>query len=230
MDTRSGCARSQGVCCIKLWSPAKLVLSKMPQTLYIAGIACLSLALLFNFLATVSVPAFQGVDIVRIVYPPEPGNVVKEDRFGIWGFCEYAAIGNDHICHNLGGGYPLGFNHGQPSRAWTRGLAIQPFVLILNAAVLVLAVLKQELLVALASLLAGFFALLAFVINIAFYAHVRSFAPENVTVIPSAAIWLIFIALLLVLAGGAAGFLGHRRARPESGDPMSKAGLLSRFS
>ncbi|KAJ7098538.1 hypothetical protein B0H15DRAFT_581014 [Mycena belliarum] len=156
--------------------PAKLALSKMPQMLYIAGIACLSLALLFNFLATVSVPAFQGVDVVRVVYPPEPGNVVKEDRFGIWGFCEYAAIGNDHICHNLGGGYPLGFNHGQPSRAWTRGLAIQPFVLILNAAALVLAVLNQELLVALASLLAGFFALLAFVINIAFYAHVRSFA------------------------------------------------------
>ncbi|KAJ7098536.1 hypothetical protein B0H15DRAFT_580845 [Mycena belliarum] len=177
--------------------PAKLALLKMPPTLYIAGIACLSLALLFNFLATVSVPAFQGVDVVRVVYPPEPGNVVKEDRFGIWGFCEYAASGNDHICHNLGGGYPLGFNHGQPSRAWTRGLAIQPFVLILNAAALVLAVLNQELLVALASLLAGFFALLAFVINITFYAHVRSFAPENGTVIPN--IVTLYTLIIMIL-------------------------------
>ncbi|KAJ7455782.1 hypothetical protein FB451DRAFT_638519 [Mycena latifolia] len=213
----------------------------MPQIFFIAGIACLSLALLFNLLTSISLPTSPGIDIVRINL--QPGS--QQLRLGIWGVCEYNT-GQVPPCTHLGSGYPVIVRAGDAplvvTPSWTRGLAIQPFVLILNALALGIACFKHEkgpILAALASLVAAFFTLMAFIINIVLYAQVNHLYGEAVkgtgfqlTVIPSVAIWLTLVSLLLILFGGGTMFLGHRKNCAADGSSYamtSKPGILGRL-
>ena len=47
------------------YAPCELNID-MPQIFYLSGIACLSIALLFNLLTTISIPSAPGIDVVRV--------------------------------------------------------------------------------------------------------------------------------------------------------------------
>ncbi|KAJ6486596.1 pali-domain-containing protein [Mycena vulgaris] len=202
----------------------------MPQIFYISGIACLSLALLFNLLTTISLPSLPGIDVVRVIAPHGDGM----DQLGIWGQCHYPPDQGSDPCTFLGSGYAI--NEIEETRSWSRGLAIQPLILCLNAVALALACLKHEkgpILASLASLVAAFFTFIAFIINIVFYANVNHFIAESssvhFTVIPSSAIWLTFVSMILILLGGGTVFLGHRKNRAANGGPTTYYPMTSKL-
>lgn len=47
------------------------MISNTSQLLYFSGIACLSLAVLFNLLTTISLPSLHGLDVARLIDPNE---------------------------------------------------------------------------------------------------------------------------------------------------------------
>ncbi|KAJ7654927.1 hypothetical protein B0H17DRAFT_1146564 [Mycena rosella] len=228
----------------------------MPQIFYIAGIACLSLALLFNLLTRISRPSLQGIDVARIINPSGSASKIVDLRH---------TTDQGDQCGSLGSGCTYAFDGSEDfilTPSWTRGVAIQPFgeyaidntpefvyfkrpVRCLNALALGLACFKHEkkpIFASLACLVAAFFMFILFIINIVFYAHVRHLvgglekgAPVQSSVIPSSAIWLTFVALLLIIVQGGSVFLGHRKTRAEGRNLMaysmmtSKPGLLGRI-
>ncbi|KAJ6486584.1 hypothetical protein DFH09DRAFT_1339597 [Mycena vulgaris] len=204
----------------------------MPQILYISGIACLSLALLFNLLTTISLPSLPGIDVVRVIAPHGGGM----DQLGIWGQCQYPPDRDSAPCTFLGSGYSI--NDIEETRSWSRGLAIQPFILCLNAVALVLACLKHEngpILASLASLVTALFTLIAFIINIVFYVNIKHLfaehqkgSPVHSTIIPSSAIWLTFVSMILILLAGGTVFFGHRKNRAANGLPTTYYPMTSK--
>ncbi|KAJ7181475.1 hypothetical protein C8R43DRAFT_1170379 [Mycena crocata] len=244
----------------------------MPQIFYFAGIACLSLALLFNLLTTISLPTLHGLDFARINLPGPPRTDATQLQYGIWYGMSHPEQYTGHLhwsirgaCGFFPGHKPVctpkeprsawfddstygGDADGDPiilTSAWTRGLAIHPFVLILNALALVLACSKHEkapIVASLASFITAFFALIAFAIDIAFVARVHHLlglmvlpTGTHFSAVPGPAFWLSFLSLLLVLGAGGTAFLRHRKNRAAGGDPTmyypstSKPGLLGRF-
>ncbi|KAJ6486573.1 hypothetical protein DFH09DRAFT_1339589 [Mycena vulgaris] len=134
--------------------------------------------------------ALARIDVMRIG-PPHgfTGDVIQ---LSIWGMCQYPHDQNSAPCTFLGSGYAI--SEIEEIRSWSRGLAIQPFILCLNAVALALLPL---------------FTFIAFIINIVFYVNIsRLFAehekrsPVHSTIIPSSAIWLTFVSMILILLGG----------------------------
>ncbi|KAJ6559870.1 hypothetical protein B0H19DRAFT_1260555 [Mycena capillaripes] len=209
----------------------------MPQIFYFAGIACLALALVLSLFASISVPSIKGLDFARFGID----NSGQQVQMGIWGVCIYG--GGPTECQHLGSGYLYDFgSDGILGRSWTRGLAIHPFVTILVACALGLASFKHEkgpILATLASLFAAFFAIIAFVIDIAFYAKVNHlahilFAQNDLAghTQPGGAFWMSFVSLILIFFGGCMTWLEHRKNRAADGDSYameSKPGFLGRF-
>ncbi|KAJ7509120.1 hypothetical protein B0H11DRAFT_2432843 [Mycena galericulata] len=173
-----------------------------PRLSYLSGIAFLSLATLFSMLATISVPTLHGVDFVRINtgIPADQGPTQISVCFPPLASCS---------------GYVPGYSFSfaadlEITPAWTHALAIHPFVLSVTAIALILTCLKHEkgpILAFFASAVAAFFTLLAFIIDIAFFANANNIVgqfnssnAESFTATPGAGFWLTFVSLLLILA------------------------------
>ncbi|KAJ7508765.1 hypothetical protein B0H11DRAFT_2270387 [Mycena galericulata] len=211
-----------------------------PRLSYLSGIAFLSLATLFSMLATISVPTLHGVDFVRINTGIPADQGPTQISLGIWGVCEIGGFG----CTKSVPGYSFSFAADlEITPAWTHALAIHPFVLSVTAIALILTCLKHEkgpILAFFASAVAAFFTLLAFIIDIAFFANANNIVgqfnssnAESFTATPGAGFWLTFVSLLLILVSGFTSFSRHRASRaadPTTYYPMaSKPGFLGRF-
>ncbi|KAJ7167912.1 hypothetical protein C8R46DRAFT_1218833 [Mycena filopes] len=209
----------------------------MAEIFYFTGIACLGSALVLSLVASISVPISSALDFVRINLP----TIGTEVRLGIWGVCQLHKRGKTD-CHHKGSGYSFSFADAEGDfsvigGAWTRGLAIHPFVTLLIFFALALACLKHPkgpIMASLASLFAAFFAAIAFMIDIAFYAKAHSAAHDivketNGSTTAGPAFWMSFISLILILVGGCTVCFGHRKNRAANGDALgSNSGFLGR--
>ncbi|KAJ7602087.1 hypothetical protein DFH06DRAFT_1259653, partial [Mycena polygramma] len=152
--------------------PPAHVSQTMPTILYFAGIGCLALALILSFLVSISSPTIDGLGLFQAELAS--GNKVN---LGIWGWCSFVPGEKKPACNHLGAGYrfSLDSNNVHIVHA-TPGLAIHPFVTVLIALALALASLKHRkgpMLATFGSFFAAFWAAIAFIIDIAFFADMK---------------------------------------------------------
>ncbi|KAF5336291.1 hypothetical protein D9758_014469 [Tetrapyrgos nigripes] len=230
----------------------------MSRQFFVPGIILLFVALVLSFLTSISLPSIHFLDIARIHFGNGQGQnlpkdqLIQEARFGIWGYCYYD-LNDDSTCVHTGHGYefPLRASFDGDTNtitvetigaSWTRGLAVHPVATVFTAIALGLSVystvtgnIAAALGVLVASLLAAFLTLLAFIIDIALYAYVHHKVHEvdgrwNVDTAPG--FWLTFVSLLCILFATCTIFIGRRKAgdsSPSYPTMSGGSGILSRF-
>ncbi|KAJ7190147.1 hypothetical protein GGX14DRAFT_606504 [Mycena pura] len=218
----------------------------MSRSFYLAGVAFLSVALLLGLLVSLSLPTLPALDFVRITVPDAPkGNLfLSELRLGIWAPCAYDGNGV-RTCQFSGHGYSQALfsadyaQHAVLTSSWTRGLAIHPVATFFTAIALGCAVMPWEhgtLAATFAAFIAAFLGFIAFIVDIALFAHTKSLVdtftrPPHTSTAP--AFWLAFIALILTLLSGCTVCFGRRRDSGSSYPTFSGAsgggGILARF-
>ncbi|KAH9837677.1 uncharacterized protein C8Q71DRAFT_555726 [Rhodofomes roseus] len=170
-------------------------------------------------------------------------NALTELRFGTWADCWYESSG-DRVCSSAGNAYNVTIysDNGSSSvsigASWTRGLALHPVGAchfssrpftphadtLAAAGVTLIAFLLSlsshitlRLFASLAAFLAGTIAFIAFLVDVALYAYVKSEAGKldgvNAHTDTAPGFWVTFVSfILLFLAGGTVCF-GRRRDR-----------------
>ncbi|THU87634.1 hypothetical protein K435DRAFT_730594 [Dendrothele bispora CBS 962.96] len=211
----------------------------MSRKFFIPGIIFLFVAFVLSFITSISVPTIHSLDIVRINY--NGGRVtVASTHVGRLGIC-VVDLGDNAACLNLGHGYEFAdvATGTVIGSSWTRGLAVHPVAAAATFVAFCLSFsshLTVLLAASMTSFLAAFLTLLAFLIDIAFYAEVHHKSNDigsiDVDVNTAPGFWLTFVALLLTLFAGCTVCFGRRKvADPSSSYPMmtNPSGFLSRF-
>ncbi|TFK47111.1 pali-domain-containing protein [Heliocybe sulcata] len=198
----------------------------------IPGIVFLFAAFVLSFLTSISLPYLPALDIARTQYgngiaPPSgtDTNAIKELRYGVWSYCEYAASDGHRVCAPEGHGYtvrvqdPSNNNVIAINSSWTRGLAVHPVATVVTFVALLLSFSTHvtiTLIASIVSFLAALITLIAFAIDIALYAWVhhemnRLSGTHNTNT--GAGFWLTFVSLILLLLAGCTVCFGRRRER-----------------
>ncbi|KAJ7737900.1 hypothetical protein DFH07DRAFT_966311 [Mycena maculata] len=223
----------------------------MARIFCIPGIIFLLCALVLGVLVSISLPFLPALDFVRVNFDGGDGVVTSgagltELRFGIWAPCFYDTNG-DRTCFGAGHAYSISISNTAKTAdvivgsSWTRGLAVHPVATAVTFIAFVMSFSTHHLVTLLASLtafLAAALTLIAFAIDIALYAFVH----HEVSKLPnvsgrtttSAAFWMTFVTLILLLLAGCTVCFGRRKDRMSGAAayPMSsysKPGFLARF-
>uniref|UniRef100_A0A8H8CFS2 Pali-domain-containing protein n=1 Tax=Psilocybe cubensis TaxID=181762 RepID=A0A8H8CFS2_PSICU len=219
----------------------------MARAFSIPGVSLLACAFLLSLLVSISLPFLPPIDVVRTNFQGQvnQGNVfLHQVRLGIWAPCAYAVDGTK-ICGHEGHGYKVTiFKANDLSKfaiikpAWTRGLAVHP---VAAGAILIALLLSfsnnmtMTFWALLTSFLAALLTLIAFAIDIALFALVRSALNDlniGANTHTSSAFWMTFVSLILLIASGYLIIVARRRESGASSSyPMSKAtgGFFSRL-
>ncbi|KAJ6555466.1 hypothetical protein DFH09DRAFT_1318249 [Mycena vulgaris] len=179
----------------------------MLQIFYISGIACLSLALLFNLLTTISQEstwcesAPRTDSLATSVYGECVGILTTKTQPPVYSLA--AAMQSVRQRRPDPGLVGLPFNRSSYASTSLHSRSCLKHE-------------KGPILASLPSLLTALFTFIAFILNIVFYVNIsRLFAehekrsPVHSTIIPSSAIWLTFVSMILILLGGGTVFFGH---------------------
>ncbi|KAJ7468673.1 hypothetical protein FB451DRAFT_1256948 [Mycena latifolia] len=214
----------------------------MSRIFCIPGILFLLCALILSILVSISLPFLPALDFVRVKFGSgvaTAGNGMTELRFGIWAPCWYDTEGA-RTCFNAGVAYAINTANEHASvtiaSSWTRGLAVHPVAAAVTFIAFCMSFSTHHLVTLLASLvsfLAAALTLIAFAIDIALYAFVHhemeKLAGKTTT---SAAFWMTFVSLILLLLAGCTVCFGRRKDRMSGAAsyPMSsKPGFFARF-
>ncbi|EIN05750.1 hypothetical protein PUNSTDRAFT_145686 [Punctularia strigosozonata HHB-11173 SS5] len=220
----------------------------MVKSFWIASIALLTTATLFNLLVAIGLPSLPALDVVRVhssgTIPTDSQNGVpiKELRMGTWGICVYEAPNGHRICSPAHHAYIVPFfgpkNLEIVGKSWTRGLAVHPVAAGASFIALVLAAafsthVTAMLAASLTALLAALLTLIAFAIDIALFAfthhQVGKVKDVHANVDAGPGFWLTLVALIL-LFGAAATVIFGRRAENNTRYPSSGGGGKNPFS
>ncbi|KAJ7079594.1 hypothetical protein B0H15DRAFT_953959 [Mycena belliarum] len=216
----------------------------MARIFCIPGIIFLLCALILSILVSISLPFLPALDLVRVHF----GSGIKtasdgmtELRFGVWAPCYYDTDGS-RTCFKAAVAYAINISNERANvdigASWTRGLAVHPVAAAVTFIAFCMSFSTHHLVTLLASLvsfLAAALTLIAFAIDIALYANVhhemQKVAGKTDT---SAAFWMTFAQLLLLLLAGCTVCFGRRKDRLSgaSSYPMTsstKPGFFSRF-
>ncbi|KAJ6542731.1 hypothetical protein B0H19DRAFT_1000450 [Mycena capillaripes] len=221
----------------------------MSRIFCIPGIIFLLCALILGVLVSISLPFLPALDFVRVHFGSgvsTSGDGMTELRFGIWAPCYYNTDGA-RTCFKAGHAYAIGVSNQQRTAgviigsSWTRGLAVHPVATAVTAIAFAMSFSTHHmvtLLASLASFLAALLTLIAFAIDIALYAFVHheigKLPDVSGRVNTSAAFWMTFATLLLLLLAGCTVCFGRRKDRMSGAAsyPMSsysKPSFFSRF-
>ncbi|KAJ7145800.1 hypothetical protein C8R44DRAFT_755912 [Mycena epipterygia] len=219
----------------------------MARIFCIPGIIFLGCALVLSILVSISLPFLPALDFVRVHFGSgvaTNGDGLTELRFGIWAPCFYDQ-NNERTCFSAGHAYSISISNEQKTAniivgsSWTRGLAVHPVATAVTFFAFLMSFSTHHtvtLLASLTSFLAALLTLIAFAIDIALYAFVH----HEVGKLPdvsghtttSAAFWMTFVSLILLLLAGCTVCFGRRKDRMSgaSSYPMStKPSFFSRF-
>ncbi|KAJ6476290.1 hypothetical protein C8R45DRAFT_1009497 [Mycena sanguinolenta] len=221
----------------------------MSRVFCIPGIIFLTCALVLSILVSISLPFLPALDFVRVHFDSgvaTSGDGLTELRFGIWAPCYYATNG-DRTCFSASHAYSISISNVAKTAdviigsSWTRGLAVHPVATAVTFIAFCMSFSTHHMVTLLASLtsfLAAFLTLIAFAIDIALYAFVH----HEIGKLPdvdghtntSAAFWMTFVTLILLLLAGCTVCFGRRRDRMSGAAayPMSsyeKPGFFARF-
>jgi len=219
----------------------------MSRIFCIPGILFLLCALVLGVLVSISLPFLPALDFVRVKFASgvsTSGNAMTELRFGIWAPCYYTTDGA-RTCDAAGHAYSISISNAAKTAnviigsSWTRGLAVHPVATAVTFIAFCMSFSTHHLVTLLASLtsfLAAVLTLIAFAIDIALYAFVH----HEINKLPdvsghtttSAAFWMTFVTLILLLLAGCTVCFGRRKDRMSgaSSYPMSsKPSFFSRF-
>jgi len=202
----------------------------MGRLFHIPGIFFLFVAFVLLFLVSISLPYLTTLDFARVHFEGKvtaggDSNAVTELRFGTWADCWYESSG-DRVCSSAGNAYNVTIHNGSGDSSvsigssWTRGLALHPVAAGVTLIAFLLSLsshITLRLFASLASFLAGTVAFIAFLVDVALYAYVKSEVGklDNVDAHTDTApgFWMTFVSfILLFLAGGTVCF-GRRRDR-----------------
>jgi len=180
----------------------------------IPGAVILGIAFLLSLLVSISLPYVRVFDIVRVNFDNSGGTGSDNDhitkfRWGIWGFCRQIAGSGNWDCTSTGYGYSTDISGQQIGTSWTRGLVIHP---IAAAAILVAWLLSfsthltVSLVAALVSLLGAVLTLIAFAIDIALLAFIKS-KMNNISgvsehTMPGPAFYMTLVVLVITSVAG----------------------------
>ncbi|EPQ55636.1 pali-domain-containing protein [Gloeophyllum trabeum ATCC 11539] len=199
----------------------------------IPGIVFLLAAFVLSFLTSISLPYLPALDIATVHFgngqnsqiPNTNVPVIKELRFGIWAYCEYAANDGHRTCSPEGHGYQVQVGDATNNdtvtigSSWTRGLAVHPVATAVTFIALLLSFsthVTVTLLASIVSFLAALLTLIAFAIDIALYAYVHHEMGKlsgSVNTDTAPGFWLTFVSLILLLLAGCTVCFGRRRER-----------------
>ncbi|KAJ6614679.1 hypothetical protein B0H10DRAFT_2044334 [Mycena sp. CBHHK59/15] len=219
----------------------------MSRVFCIPGIIFLLCALALSIIVSISLPFLPAVDFVRVTFGSgvaTSGQGMTELRLGIWAPCFYDTDGA-RTCLSAGHGYSFSISNQQKTAdviigsSWTRGLAVHPVATAVTFIAFVMSFSTHHLVTLLASLtsfLAALLTLIAFAIDIALYAFVH----HEIGKLPdvrgktttSAAFWMTFVSLILLLLAGCTVCFGRRKDRMSGAAsyPMSSSNKRSFFS
>ncbi|KZT65074.1 hypothetical protein DAEQUDRAFT_731806 [Daedalea quercina L-15889] len=203
----------------------------MGRLFHIPGIFFLFAAFVLLFLVSISLPYLTALDFARVhfdggkVTSGNDSNALTELRFGTWADCWYESSG-DRVCSSAGNAYSVTVHSSNSSdsitigSAWTRGLAIHPVAAGVTLIAFLLSLsshITLRLFASLAAFLAGTIAFIAFLVDIALYAYVKSEVGKlddvDAHTDTAPGFWMTFVSfILLFLAGGTVCF-GRRRDR-----------------
>ncbi|TFY66996.1 hypothetical protein EVJ58_g1901 [Rhodofomes roseus] len=203
----------------------------MGRLFHIPGIFFLFVAFVLLFLVSISLPYLTTLDFARVhfdegkVTAGSDSNALTELRFGTWADCWYESSG-DRVCSSAGNAYNVTIysDNGSSSvsigASWTRGLALHPVAAGVTLIAFLLSLsshITLRLFASLAAFLAGTIAFIAFLVDVALYAYVKSEAGKldgvNAHTDTAPGFWVTFVSfILLFLAGGTVCF-GRRRDR-----------------
>jgi len=209
------------------------------------------MALVLNFLASISLPFLPALDITRTHFATDGVQAnaplgMTELRFGVWAPCFYDTHG-DRTCEKTGHGYSIEVFSAADKKhsvtiasSWTRGLAVHPVAAATTLIALALSFsthITITLVASLMSFLAALITLIAFAIDIALYAwtkHEFGTLGIGAKTVTAPGFWLTFVAFILLLIGGCTVCFGRRRDRSAGGTssyPMmsTQKGFWSRF-
>ncbi|KAJ6482933.1 hypothetical protein C8R47DRAFT_981603 [Mycena vitilis] len=221
----------------------------MSRIFCIPGIIFLLCALVLGILVSISLPFLPALDFVRVQFGSgvaTSGDAMTELRFGIWAPCFYDTDGA-RTCFAAGHAYSISVSNEAKTAnviigsSWTRGLAVHPVATAVTAIAFGMSFSTHHMVTLLASLtsfLAALLTLIAFAIDIALYAFVHheigKLPDVSARTTTSAAFWMTFVTLLLLLLAGCTVCFGRRKDRLSgaSSYPMtsySKPSFFSRF-
>ncbi|KAF9478565.1 pali-domain-containing protein [Pholiota conissans] len=206
------------------------------KTLWISGSALIFTALLLSVIVSISLPFIRGLDIIRINTETLAGRRT-DIRMGVWANCFYE-VGVD-FCGPTGLGYEVGIFAIAPifvpqtiTATWTRHFVIHPIATVFIFVAFLATLFTRstlstrstiDLVAFAATLFATLMELIAFIIDIAVFAHTHSIVKivdENVNgilvTVTSAGFWLTFVSLVLLVGASVTLFIGRRRDRKSS--------------
>ncbi|EJD38779.1 hypothetical protein AURDEDRAFT_172098 [Auricularia subglabra TFB-10046 SS5] len=198
----------------------------------------LLVAFIASLLASVSLPLLPALEVVRAHFSGTIESIgkirtIREDRFGVWAHCWYYVKDGDRECSKEGHDYVavLTTPEGQKivGRSWTRGLAVTPVATGVTFIALVLALIpgtKYALFGSMTAFLASFLMLLAFAIDIALLAKVKSaYHVPGSSINAGAGFWLTFVSFIFLCVSGCTLLFGNRRGD----DGIELGGIFKRF-
>jgi len=221
------------------------------RAFFVPGTVLLSLAFILSLIVSISLPSLTALDFARSHFdgnlaPPGSKNaeIMREIRFGIWGYCVYGTKG-DRTCIDPGHGYAVELVSLSSivtiGPGATRGLAVHPVAAVVTFIAFLFSFSSHVMLALLAtflSFLAAFLTLIAFGIDISLFVILRNRVHslgnnvEGHTFVGPGT-WITLVTLILLLVAGATGWIGRRRSRMAGATdlPSNKPGIfsLSRF-
>ncbi|CAE6461635.1 unnamed protein product [Rhizoctonia solani] len=201
----------------------------MARIFCLPGIFFLVAALVLQILVSLSLRYVPALDIARTRFAGAASagssQAVNELRAGVWSYCYRVEQSGDFACSPARHGYSLtmsssGGDEERIGASWTRGLILHP----ISAAIIFIALLlslSQHLTVtlfaSLASFLAAFFVLIAFLCDIALFAYLRRRASKLDNVVastrPGPGFWMTLASFIVLLFAGCTVCLGRRHDR-----------------
>ncbi|KAJ1306546.1 hypothetical protein OPQ81_007547 [Rhizoctonia solani] len=201
----------------------------MSRVFCLPGIFFLLAALVLQILVSISLRYVPALDIARTHFQGAASagssQAVSELRMGVWSYCYRVEQSGDFACSPAMHAYTLdmrssGGDQEGVGASWTRGLILHP----ISAAIIFIALLlslSQHLTVALfaslASFLAAFFVLIAFLCDIALFAYLKRRASKLDNVVastkPGPGFWMTLASFIVLLLAGCTVCLGRRHDR-----------------
>jgi len=195
----------------------------------IPGATILSIAFILSLLVSISLPYVRAFDIVRVTFGT--GTVGADDahidqfRWGIWGRCFQLAGSGSWDCLTAGHAYSSEVGGQTIGSSWTRGLVIHPIATAVILVALLLSFsthLTVTLVASLMCFLGAVLTLIAFSIDIALFAYVKSKmnnipdVQENTQ--PGPAFWMTLVVLILTSVAGCTVCFCRRRHQNANGE------------
>ncbi|KIY67387.1 hypothetical protein CYLTODRAFT_376171 [Cylindrobasidium torrendii FP15055 ss-10] len=229
----------------------------MSRAFCIPGIAFLFIALVLNFLTSISLPYLTALDIARSSFN-EGVQVQGTTKCSIFGMpniacradCRYDEHG-DRTCASAHSSYSVFLQNSDRTEtvdigaSWTRGLAIHPVatgVTFIAFALSFSTHITVTLFSSLISFLAAALTLIAFAVDIALFAYLKHQLKKlnnvNAHTRPGPGFWLTLVAFVMLLLAGCTVCFGRRKQRMAGAasypsypmkDTKTGGGFLSRF-